>query len=80
MFNTFIQETKERLINQRGHEFWLLMVKGKIQSITDCFIVYVLKLMNLFHTFYDRTENVKMITEAEASDSTVTETQAKEVS
>ncbi|XP_015762651.1 PREDICTED: X-ray repair cross-complementing protein 5-like [Acropora digitifera] len=50
MFNTFIQETKERLINQRGHEFWLLMVK----------------------------ENVKMITEAEATDSTVTETQAKE--
>ena len=41
MFNTFIQETKERLINQRGHEFWLLMVKGKMQSITDCFIVYV---------------------------------------
>ena len=34
MFNTFIQETKERLINQRGHEFWLLMVKGKMQSIT----------------------------------------------
>jgi len=50
MFNTFIQETKERLINQRGHEFWLLMVK----------------------------ENVKMITEAEATDSTVTETQAEE--
>lgn len=88
MFNTFIQETKERLINQRGHEFWLLMVKGKMQSITDCFIVYVpcgviffyLKLMNLFHAFHDRTENVKMITEAEATDSTVTETQAKEVS
>lgn len=36
--------------------------------------------MNLFHAFYDRTENVKMITEAEATDSTVTETQAKEVS
>ena len=36
--------------------------------------------MNLFHAFYDCTENVKMITEAEATDSTVTETQAKEVS
>lgn len=48
MFNTFIQETKERLINQRGHEFWLLMVKGKIQSITDCFIVYCMFLVVWF--------------------------------
>ena len=37
-------------------------------------------LMSLSHAFNDFTENIKMITEAEAADSTITETQAKEVS
>ncbi|XP_068705465.1 X-ray repair cross-complementing protein 5-like [Montipora foliosa] len=50
MFNTFLRDMKERIMNQRGHEFWVLVVK----------------------------ENVKLITELEAADITVTDTQAKE--
>ena len=29
MLNMFLQEFKEKIINQRGHEFWLLLVKGR---------------------------------------------------
>ena len=28
MFNDFLQQTKTKLLNQRGHGFWLLLVKG----------------------------------------------------
>lgn len=28
MLNKFLQEMKEKMINQRGHEFWLLLSKG----------------------------------------------------
>ena len=29
MFNTFLQELKEKIINKLGHRFWLLIVKSK---------------------------------------------------
>lgn len=50
MLNIFLQEMKEKIINQRGHEFWLLLVK----------------------------ERVTLITQDEAADSSITDTQAKE--
>ena len=28
MLNKFLHEMKEKIINQRGHEFWLLLSKG----------------------------------------------------
>ncbi len=28
MLNKFLQELKEKIINQRGHEFWLLLSRG----------------------------------------------------
>ena len=30
MFNNFLQELKGKIINQRGHDFWLLIRKGKL--------------------------------------------------
>ena len=33
MFNTFLRDMKERMMNQRGHEFWVLVVKGKKHHI-----------------------------------------------
>ncbi|XP_073251486.1 X-ray repair cross-complementing protein 5-like isoform X2 [Porites lutea] len=35
MLNMFLQEFKEKIINQRGHEFWLLLVKEKVTLITQ---------------------------------------------
>ena len=29
MFNTFLQELKEKIVNKLGHRFWLLIVKSK---------------------------------------------------
>lgn len=35
MFNTFLQELKEKIINQRGHEFWLLLLKEEVTLISQ---------------------------------------------
>lgn len=35
MFNTFLQELKEKIINKLGHSFWLLMVKKEVTLISQ---------------------------------------------
>lgn len=35
MFNTFLQEFKEKIVNKLGHGFWLLMVKKEVTLISQ---------------------------------------------
>ncbi|KAJ7388679.1 X-ray repair cross-complementing protein 5 [Desmophyllum pertusum] len=35
MLNTFLQEIKEKIINQRGHEFWLLLSKEQVTLVSQ---------------------------------------------
>nr|XP_058950192.1 X-ray repair cross-complementing protein 5-like [Pocillopora verrucosa] len=35
MFNTFLQELKEKIVNKLGHRFWLLIVKKEVTLISQ---------------------------------------------